>query len=134
MARPGAVVAAAGISRYSLLQEYTVHAQLPPELLHGEVASVLGDGSYDGSRGFTVAHFHTGAELLAEAAAAGWQDARLHGIEGPGWAYLSAAERYAGAEHAAGLLPASLDTARLADAHGAAFADASAHMLITATA
>ncbi|WP_328923247.1 hypothetical protein OG429_39945 [Streptomyces sp. NBC_00190] len=91
------------------------------------------DGRYDGSRGFTVAHFHTGAEILAEAAAAGWRSTRLHGIEGPGWAYLSAAERYAGAEHAAGLLSSALDTARLADLHGAAFANASAHMLITAT-
>ncbi|MFI5986856.1 class I SAM-dependent methyltransferase [Streptomyces sp. NPDC051555] len=133
VARPGAMVAAAGISRYSLMQEYTVHAQLSPELLYGEVTSVLGDGGYDGSRGFTIAHFHTVAELLAEATAAGWQNARLHGIEGPGWAYLSAAERYAGAEHAADLLPSALDTARLADVHGAAFADASAHMLITAT-
>lgn len=131
VARPGGLIAAAGISRYSLLQDYTVHAELTPELLHGEVAGVLDHGSYDGSRGFTVAHFHTGDELLAEAVAAGLTRVGVHGIEGPGWAYLRAAERTAGAPlHDSPLLTGAIETARLADRHPAV-TDASAHLLLT---
>ncbi len=130
-AKPGALVAAAGISRYSLLQDYTVHAELTPELLHGEVATVLRSGSYDGSRGFTTAHFHTAAELAAEAADAGLTNITVTGIEGPGWAYLRAAERTAGtALHDSPLLHGALETARLADEHPE-FADASAHLFVT---
>lgn len=95
VAVPGGLVAVAGISRHSLLQEYTVSAGLTPELLAGEVARVLRLGSYDGSRGFTVAHFHTAEELAGEARQAGWGDVRTHGIEGPGWAYVVAAGRCA---------------------------------------
>ncbi|MFJ9944941.1 class I SAM-dependent methyltransferase [Streptomyces erythrochromogenes] len=130
VARPGGIVAAAGISRYSLLQDYTVHAGLTPELLHGEVADVLRHGGYDGSRGFTLAHFHTGAELRDEAVAAGLTGLRVHGIEGPGWAYLRAAERTAGAPLLdSPLLDGALATARLADHHPDVI-DASAHILV----
>ncbi|MGW1158846.1 hypothetical protein ACWD48_11600 [Streptomyces sp. NPDC002519] len=90
--KPSGLVAAAGISRYSLLQDYTVHAELTPELLRGEIATVLRTGSYDGSRGFTTAHFHTAAELAAEVAGAGLAGITVAGIEGPGWAYLRAAD------------------------------------------
>ncbi|MFJ3877077.1 class I SAM-dependent methyltransferase [Streptomyces sp. NPDC090077] len=129
--RAGGLVAAAGISRYSLLQDYTVHAELTPELLHGEVAGVVATGVYDGSRGFTVAHFHTAAELVAEAIEAGLDDVRVHGVEGPGWAYLRAAERTAGtALFDSPLLPGALRTARLADRHPEV-ADTSAHLLVT---
>lgn len=129
--KPGGLVAAAGISRYSLLQDYTVHAELTPELLHGEVATVLRTGSYDGSRGFTTAHFHTAAELAAEATEAGLTGIAVAGIEGPGWAYLRAAERTAGAAlYDSPLLPGAVETARLADEHPE-FADASAHLLVT---
>ncbi|MFJ8017045.1 class I SAM-dependent methyltransferase [Streptomyces sp. NPDC096339] len=131
VARPGGLIAAAAISRYSLLQNYTVHAELTPELLHGEVAGVLDHGSYDGSRGFTVAHFHTGDELLDEAHAAGLARVEVHGVEGPGWAYLQAAERTAGAPlHDSPLLAGAIETARLADRHPAV-RDASAHLLVT---
>ncbi|MFH8257704.1 class I SAM-dependent methyltransferase [Streptomyces roseolus] len=128
--KPGGLVAAAGISRYSLLQDYTVHAELTPELLHGEVATVLRTGSYDGSRGFTTAHFHTAAELAAEAADAGLSGVTVAGIEGPGWAYLRAAERVVGeALHGSPLLTGAVETARLAD-ELCEFADSSAHLLL----
>ncbi|MFE7809209.1 hypothetical protein ACFU51_31985 [Streptomyces sp. NPDC057430] len=91
MAVEGRLVAAAGISRYSLMQDYTVSAGLSPDLLTGEVTDVVRTGSYDGSRGFTVAHFHTAAELAQEGIEAGLNEVRLHGIEGPGWAYVVAA-------------------------------------------
>ncbi|MFK0252711.1 class I SAM-dependent methyltransferase [Streptomyces sp. NPDC090445] len=132
VAVPGGVVAAAGISRYSLMQDYTVSAGLTPDLLAGEVAEVVRTGSYDGSRGFTVAHFHTAAELAREAAEAGLREVRLHGIEGPGWAYVVAAGRCGGQDVAQALVPDAVATARLADEQGV-FTDASAHILAVGT-
>ncbi|MFJ6934559.1 class I SAM-dependent methyltransferase [Streptomyces globosus] len=129
---PGGLVAAAGISRYSLMQDYTVSAGLTPDLLAGEVTEVVRTGSYDGSRGFTVVHFHTAAELAEEAAEAGLKDVRLHGIEGPGWAYVVAAGRCAGQEVAQALVADAVATARLADDQGV-FTDASAHILVVGT-
>ncbi|WP_327373019.1 class I SAM-dependent methyltransferase [Streptomyces sp. NBC_01216] len=133
VAVPGGVVAAAGISRYSLMQDYTVSAGLSPELLAGEVSQVVRTGSYDGSRGFTVVHFHTAAELTQEASEAGLGAVRVHGIEGPGWAYVVAAGRCAGQEEAGALVTDAIATARLADEHGV-FHDASAHMLVVGSA
>ncbi|MFI1649793.1 class I SAM-dependent methyltransferase [Streptomyces avidinii] len=130
---PGGVVAAAGISRYSLMQDYTVSAGLSPELLAGEVTEVVRTGSYDGSRGFTVVHFHTADELAREAGEVGLTGVRVHGIEGPGWAYVVAAGRCAGQEAAGALLADAIATARLADEHGV-FTDASAHILVVSKA
>uniref|UniRef100_A0AAU2JZG8 Class I SAM-dependent methyltransferase n=1 Tax=Streptomyces sp. NBC_00049 TaxID=2903617 RepID=A0AAU2JZG8_9ACTN len=131
--KPGGPVAAAGISRHSLMQDYTVSAGLTPELLAGEVAEVVRTGSYDGSRGFTVAHFHTAAELTQEAVDSGLTAVRTHGIEGPGWAYVVAAGRCAGQEVAGAFLADAVATARLADEQGV-FTDASAHILVAGTA
>ncbi|MFJ3960856.1 class I SAM-dependent methyltransferase [Streptomyces sp. NPDC090036] len=125
----GGVVAVAGISRYSLMQDYTVSAGLSPELLAGEVSQVVRTGSYDGSRGFTVVHFHNAAELVEEVGAVGLSGVRVHGIEGPGWAYVVAAGRCAGQEEAGALVADAIATARLADEHGV-FHDASAHILV----
>ncbi|MFD9532094.1 class I SAM-dependent methyltransferase [Streptomyces sp. NPDC060010] len=125
----GGVVAAAGISRYSLMQDYTVSAGLSPELLASEVSQVVRTGSYDGSSGFTVVHFHTAAELMQEADEAGLSGVRVHGIEGPGWAYVVAAGRCAGQEEAGAMVADAMATARLADEHGV-FHDASAHLLV----
>lgn len=133
VAAPGGLVAAAGISRYSLMQDYTVSAGLSPELLAGEVTQVVRTGSYDGSRGFTVVHFHTAAELAQEAGEAGLSDVSVHGIEGPGWAYVVAAGRFADQAAAGALLADAIATARLADEHGV-FTDASAHVLVVGTA
>ncbi|MCB5163573.1 class I SAM-dependent methyltransferase [Streptomyces virginiae] len=129
---PGGLVAAAGISRYSLMQDYTVSAGLTPELLAGEVAQVISTGSYDGSRGFTVIHFHTAAELAEEATEAGLNGVSVHGIEGPGWAYVVAADRYASQKVAGALLADAITTARLADEH-CALVDASSHVLAVGT-
>ncbi|MFD9081271.1 class I SAM-dependent methyltransferase [Streptomyces erythrochromogenes] len=75
----------------------------------GEVADVRRHGGYDGSRGF-----RTSAELRDEAVAAGLTGLRIHGVEGPGWAYLRAAERTAGAPRLdSPLLDGALATARL---------------------
>ena len=126
---PGGVVAAAGISRYSLMQDYTVSAGLSPELLAGEVSQVVRTGSYDGSRGFTVAHFHTAAELMQEAGEVGLAGLHVHGIEGPGWAYVVAVGRCAGQVEAGALVADAIATARLADEPGV-FHDASAHILV----
>ncbi|WP_371679762.1 hypothetical protein [Streptomyces sp. NBC_01276] len=57
------------------MQDYTVSAGLSPELLAGEVTQAVRTGSYDGSRGFTVIHFHTADELAQEAAGALLADA-----------------------------------------------------------
>ncbi|MFD5931971.1 class I SAM-dependent methyltransferase [Streptomyces sp. NPDC060333] len=129
VAVPGGLVVVAGISRHSLLQDYTVSAGLTPELLAGEVSRVVRTGSYDGSRGFTVAHFHTAEELAGEARQAGLDDVRTHGVEGPGWAYVVAAGRCAGQEAAGALVADAVATARLADEHGV-LTDASAHILV----
>jgi SAM-dependent methyltransferase len=42
---------------------------------------------------FTTAYFHRPADAVAEAAAAGFADARIYGIEGPGWLLHDAGER-----------------------------------------
>ncbi|WKD32061.1 class I SAM-dependent methyltransferase [Streptomyces xanthophaeus] len=133
VAVPGGLVAAAGISRYSLMQDYTVSAGLSPELLAGEVSQVVSTGSYDGSRGFTVVHFHTAAELTKEAIEAGINGVSVHGIEGPGWAYVVAAGRFADQDAAGALLADAIATARLADKQGV-LTDASAHVLAVGTA
>lgn len=69
-------------------------------------------------------HFHTTAELAQEAIEAGLTGVSVHGIEGPGWAYVVAVGRYASQEAAGALLADAIATASPSDEHGA-FADAS---------
>ncbi|MDA5279897.1 class I SAM-dependent methyltransferase [Streptomyces sp. Isolate_45] len=134
--RPGGLIAAAAISRYSLLQDHGTVTSLTDEDVRRRLGTRLASGyqpepDADPTGLFTAAHFHTGDELLAEATEAGLTDAVLHGIEGPAWAILKGIERHTG-ESPGDLLAMALEAAHLADPHPAT-ADMSAHMLLLAT-
>lgn len=94
--RPGGLVAAAGINRYASLFEHTAFAHLDGAPLQQGIAKILATGSHDGRKGFTEAHFHTGAELEAEMNEAGFTDTQVYGVEGPAWALLKANEQHTG--------------------------------------
>lgn len=86
--RPGGVVLAAGITRSIATMDVVLSRRftaLPgPELTRlletGEPAEALDRDE----GGFPGAHFHTAAELADELTTAGFRDARVVGVEGPG--------------------------------------------------
>lgn len=86
--RPGGVLLAGAITRTSVLLDVVVNAgfeDLPGDALARLLAT--GESPLDAagrSAGFPAAHFHTAAELRAEVVAAGFDDAEVVGIEGPG--------------------------------------------------
>ncbi|MFF7339403.1 class I SAM-dependent methyltransferase [Streptomyces sp. NPDC008163] len=127
--RPGGLVAAAGINRYASLFEHTALAHLDRDSLQQGIAKILDTGSHDGKKGFTEAHFHTGAELDAEMRGAGLTETRVYGVEGPTWALLKATERHTGESLAGSRLFASaLAAARMAEPYPDLLA-ASSHLL-----
>jgi ubiquinone/menaquinone biosynthesis C-methylase UbiE len=129
--RPGGVVAAAAINRYSSLFEHTALAHLHTERLRTSVADILATATYDGRRGFTVSYFHRADELAAELRAAGLHDVRLFGIEGPAWSLLKAVEQATGAPAPEDLFQSALTAAHLADPHPELLS-ASSHLLALA--
>ncbi|MEV6956560.1 class I SAM-dependent methyltransferase [Streptomyces sp. NPDC051183] len=129
VARPGGLVAAAAISRYSPLLDYIATTGLTETPIQDGVRDTLAQGRYAGQRGFTVAYFQTSAELRAEVTDAGLADPALYGIEGPGWVAVKAIEKYTGANlMGTDMYDAALAAARLAEPH-ATLTDASAHIL-----
>ncbi|MGW5821190.1 class I SAM-dependent methyltransferase [Streptomyces noursei] len=129
--RPGGVVAAAAIGRYSSLVEQAVTGLLGvKESVREAVADILRTGVHEpGRKGFTAAYFHTPEGLEAEMAAAGI-DACVYGVEGPTWGALKAAELAAlePLEEDAPLFVSALAAARLADPYRQLLA-ASSHLL-----
>lgn len=127
--RPGGLVAAAGINRYASLFEHTALAHLDGASLQEGIAKILATGSHDGKKGFTEAHFHTGAELDAEMREAGFTGTRVYGIEGPTWALLKATERHT-RESLTGsrMFASALAAARMAEPYPDLLA-ASSHLL-----
>jgi SAM-dependent methyltransferase len=84
--RPGGVLAAATISRFSALIESLRHGWGAD---HAEIVdSALTDGVHRNPEGltrfFTTAHFARPAEIAVEVAAAGFTDVRGLAVEGPG--------------------------------------------------
>ncbi|MGW8881867.1 class I SAM-dependent methyltransferase [Streptomyces mirabilis] len=134
--RPGGLIAAAAISRYSLLQDHGTVTSLTSQDVRRRLGARLASGYHpepdaDPTGLFTSAHFHTSDELLAEATDAGLTGTVLYGIEGPAWAILKGIERHTG--EPLGDFATALEAAHLADQHPDT-ADMSAHMLLIATA
>ncbi|MFG3038560.1 class I SAM-dependent methyltransferase [Streptomyces sp. NPDC048330] len=128
VARPGGLVAAAGINRYSPLFEHVTYAHLHRERLNSAVASILETAVHDGKRGFTLAYFHRAEELAGELTDAGLQAASVVGVEGPAWSALKAVEQQSGQVPSEELFQAVLAAARLADPYPELLA-ASSHLL-----
>ncbi|MFD7609873.1 class I SAM-dependent methyltransferase [Streptomyces sp. NPDC059828] len=127
--RPGGLVAAAAISRYSPLLDYIATTGITEPTVQAGVRDTLDQGRYAGQRGFTVAYFQTSAELREEITEAGLADPTLYGIEGPGWVAVKAIEKYTDTNLlGTAMYDAALAAARLAEPH-AALTDASAHVL-----
>ncbi|MFI1091170.1 class I SAM-dependent methyltransferase [Streptomyces sp. NPDC020917] len=133
--KPGGLVAAAAIGRYASLFEHTATTFLTREPVREAVADILVTGRHEpGRKGFTAAYFHTAEGLAEEMAAAGLHDVAVHGIEGPAWSLLKAAEQHTGTPLLdSPMFQAALTAARLADPYPDLLA-ASSHMLATATA
>lgn len=117
------VLLAAAISRYMALLDWAASGELTAEVA-ARLSAVIATGRHDPSLGFTTAFFHTPAELAAELAAAGFQEVRVLGIEGPAWAAVDAA----GPERWESYLPSALLAARLTEGDPALL-PSSAHLL-----
>ncbi|MEY9872748.1 SAM-dependent methyltransferase [Streptacidiphilus sp. MAP12-33] len=126
--RPGGVVLAAVISRHSPLLHLSALGHLPTDEAAGRLAAELAEsGVNDPETGFTVAYFHTVAELQEEYRAAGLGEPRVYGIEGPLWPLLASEL----VEDRDDLVTAALRAARAAEQDLALIAS-SAHIMAAA--
>lgn len=122
--KPDGALAAAAIGRSAEVGGLAVDGKLTvpntPSVEHA-----MRTGVHDTEIGFTTAYFHRVDELRAEVEAAGWEQVRVFGVEGPTW-------------HAVRLLPADADisqhvrVADLLDQHPET-ATVSRHLLAVAT-
>ncbi|GHA01645.1 class I SAM-dependent methyltransferase [Streptomyces echinoruber] len=127
--RPGGLLAAAGINRYSSMFEHAAFAHLHKEPMQRSIGGILASQIHDGKKGFTAAYFHSGEQLRDEVAAAGFDDAQVYGIEGPAWSMLAAAERNTGGDfRETPLFESALTAARMAEPYPELLA-ASSHLL-----
>lgn len=126
--KPGGLVAAAAINRYSSLFEHTTLAHLHKERLQASIASILRTAIHDGERGFTLAYFHRAEELAAEVRDAGISDVEVFGVEGPTWSLLKAVEQQPGPGPTDDLFASVLTAARMAEPYPELLA-ASSHLL-----
>jgi ubiquinone/menaquinone biosynthesis C-methylase UbiE len=89
--KPGGVVAAVGISRFSILLDGLWQGWLSDPLFRGITERDLVDGQHRNPdpvrhpHWFTTAYFHRPEELVEEVSRAGFDEVSLHGVEGPGW-------------------------------------------------
>ncbi|WP_406175278.1 class I SAM-dependent methyltransferase [Streptomyces sp. NBC_00996] len=127
--KPGGLLAAAGINRYSSLFEHAAYAHLHKEAMQASIDGILRSQIHDGKKAFTAAYFHSGEQLRGEVTAAGFQDAEVFGVEGPAWSMLAAAERNTGADfRETPLFESALTAARMAEPYPELLA-ASSHLL-----
>lgn len=127
--RPGGLLAVAGINRYSSLFEHAAFAHLHKEPVEASISGILRSQVHDGKEAFTAAYFHSGEQLRDEVAASGFTDTRVHGVEGPAWSMLAAAERNTGRPFRdTPLFQSVLTAARMAEAYPELLA-ASSHLL-----
>lgn len=127
--KPGGVLAAAGINRYSSLFEHAAFAHLHKEPMQKSISQILASQTHDGRKAFTAAYFHSGEQLRDEVTAAGFDDAEVFGIEGPAWSMLAAAERNTGGDFRdTALFASALAAARMAEPYPELLA-ASSHLL-----
>jgi SAM-dependent methyltransferase len=131
VARPGAPVLAAAISRFASLLDGLATDALRDPAFAAIVERDLADGRHRNDTGrieyFTTAYFHRPEELGAEVGAAGLELEAVLGIEGPGWLTAGFAERWADAEGRAHILWA----ARTAESESSLIG-VSAHLLAVA--
>lgn len=81
--RPGGLVAAAFTTRQAPLVDLCAQLRANDDAVYGRLRRFQETGVNHEETGFTVAHFHREAEILADFAAAGLARPRLLGIEGP---------------------------------------------------
>ncbi|GAA4631817.1 hypothetical protein GCM10023196_062720 [Actinoallomurus vinaceus] len=126
--RPGALMAAAAISRHAALIDMAASARLTQASVP-VVRQSLDTGYHSGELGFTTAYFHTADGLRAEVAEAGFTDVGLFGVEGPAWAALRGITVNTGAPLTGSANVASAVTAaRIAESDPALLA-ASSHLI-----
>ncbi|MFF2850207.1 class I SAM-dependent methyltransferase [Streptomyces sp. NPDC058001] len=127
--KPGGLLAAAGINRYSSLFEHAAFAHLHKEGMRKSVGGILASQFHDGKKAFTAAYFHSGEQLRDEAVTAGFEGVEVFGVEGPAWSMLAAAERSTGESFRdTSLFESALAAARLAEPYPELLA-ASSHLL-----
>ncbi|MGV4989181.1 class I SAM-dependent methyltransferase [Streptomyces sp. NRAIS4] len=127
--KPGGLLAAAGINRYSSLFEHAAFAHLHEEPMRKSISQILVSQIHNGKKAFTAAYFHSGEQLRDEVTAAGFDSAEVFGIEGPAWSLLAAAERNTGGDFRdTPLFESALTAARLAEPYPDLLA-ASSHLL-----
>lgn len=89
VARPGAIVAAAVISRFASLLDGLVNGYLQDERFRAIVERDLKDGQHRNptrdAAFFTSAYFHHPDDVLPELEAGGLEPIGLVGVEGPSW-------------------------------------------------
>jgi len=126
--KPGGLVAAAAINRYSSLFEHVTYAHLHTERMQASISTILRTAVYDGKRGFTLAYFHRAEELAEEMRDAGLTHVEVFGVEGPAWSLLKAVEQQPGPGPTDDLFSSVLTAARMAEPYPELLA-ASSHLL-----
>jgi SAM-dependent methyltransferase len=122
--RPGGLLAAAAISRYAALLEFTGLGALD-EAAMVEIEHLVTTGrSAEEPSGFTTAHFHRPGELAAELVDAGLDEVVVYGIEGPAVPALD----NAAPDQEAAVLDSAIRCARFVETDPALIA-ASPHLL-----
>ena len=124
VARPGAPVAAAGISRYATLMDIGSDGRLT-EAVEPFLHRLHATGHFRGDVvGFTTGYFHFPDELAQDLVDAGLRDVEVYGIEGPAGPTL----RALGMDCLDERLDAAVRAARLVERHPMMIA-ASGHLL-----
>ena len=82
--RPGGLVVAAAISRYSWPLDALRQRDLSEEYATA-MRKVIDPGVHDPQKGFTTSYLHRPDELVTEFSTAGLAEVNIAGIEGPGW-------------------------------------------------
>jgi len=95
--RPGAVLVAAAISRFAGLLDLLVAERLHEPDVRPLVAAAIESGAFLGSADglFTTAYFHLPRDLRAEVAEAGFAEAQVLSVEGPGFLVADFERRWA---------------------------------------
>ena len=128
VARPGAPVIAAGISRYATLIDLGSDGRLTAEL-EPFVTELQATGRFHGGVvGFTTAYLHRPEELAADLVDAGLGEVEVYGIEGPAGPTL----RALGMDCLDERLDAAVRAARIVERDPALIA-ASGHLLAVGT-
>jgi ubiquinone/menaquinone biosynthesis C-methylase UbiE len=89
--KPGGVIAAVGISRFSILLDGLWRGWLSDPLFRRLAERDLVEGQHRNPdpvrypQWFTTAYFHGPDELVDDVAGAGFDEVSLRGVEGPGW-------------------------------------------------